>query len=323
MVRTTIDPNTRMGLDITWEVHKEQKILDMDKKLIVNVAAPGALVSPLQNPDIPQNPEQIAEEIIDAYKAGASMWHVHIREGGEYICDPEIYRKTTDLVRKEAPDIITNLCVVTTFEECGAEKRLKPLIDPLVEYGPGYCESALINCQTHAIGPVVQKNTEASIKEEAAYMVKKGVKPELVGYNQMNLVNIKEWLVDTNIVPKPYLIDVIAGIHNSTPNYPTQDGLTNYINQWKYLPALREDCVIQCIMGGRNWLPFSLVGIMLGSDIVRVGTEDCLYMYPHKDDIIGHSVNVVKKIVLMAKEMGREIATPSEARKILGLKPLK
>jgi 3-keto-5-aminohexanoate cleavage enzyme len=63
------------------------------------------------------------------------------------------------------------------------------------------------------------------------------------------------------------------------------------------------------------------MAIMMGFDMVRVGMEDSVYMYPHKDEKIRTSADAVRKIRTIAEAMGREIATPDEARQILGIKP--
>jgi len=73
--------------------------------------------------------------------------------------------------------------------------------------------------------------------------------------------------------------------------------------------------------GGRNWLPFTTLAIMLGFDMVRVGMEDSVYMYPHKDQKIQTTAEAVKVVADIARSLGREIATPDEAREILGINP--
>ena len=77
---------------------------------------------------------------------------------------------------------------------------------------------------------------------------------------------------------------------------------------------------MEAAMGHRNWLPMLTFAIMLGADIVRVGKEDAIYKYPHKDDLITSNADVVETIATIARALGREIATPEEAREILGLK---
>jgi 3-keto-5-aminohexanoate cleavage enzyme len=73
--------------------------------------------------------------------------------------------------------------------------------------------------------------------------------------------------------------------------------------------------------GGRNWLPFTTMAMMLGFDMVRVGMEDTVYLYPHKEEKIQSSAQAVRKVVEIANALGREIATPAEARKIMGVNP--
>ena len=80
------------------------------------------------------------------------------------------------------------------------------------------------------------------------------------------------------------------------------------------------DCTIGIHAGGRNWLPITVLGIMLGVDLVRVGIEDQFWACPHKDECIKKPSESVEKVVQIAKALGRDIATPNEARKILGIK---
>jgi 3-keto-5-aminohexanoate cleavage enzyme len=72
--------------------------------------------------------------------------------------------------------------------------------------------------------------------------------------------------------------------------------------------------------GGRNWLPFTTLAMMLGFDMVRVGMEDSVYVYPHRNEKLATSAQAVRKVVTIANELGREIATPDEARQIMGIK---
>ena len=67
------------------------------------------------------------------------------------------------------------------------------------------------------------------------------------------------------------------------------------------------------------WMPLSVMAIMLGADIVRVGMEGSVNMYPHRDDYIRRNGAMVEAIAGIARYLGREVATPAEARKILGL----
>lgn len=79
------------------------------------------------------------------------------------------------------------------------------------------------------------------------------------------------------------------------------------------------DSIIGVFSGGRNWLPTTMTAILLGVDLVRVGIEDCYWMYPHRDEVIQRNIDVVNKIMDVARIVGREVATPEQARKIMGI----
>jgi 3-keto-5-aminohexanoate cleavage enzyme len=311
--------------EMVFPVHLEPKIPDMSKKLIINVAPAGSLISRKQNPNQPYNIEEIAKEVIESYKAGAAMWHVHCRENGVSKIEPEIYKKTMDMVFPECPDIITNICMIFSFTREGLKDRLKPIIDPLIGYGQHYCESSLVNPLSMTTGYGIYVQTHPGSRVETAYLEEKGVKPELVGWNMHTLDAIKSHLVDTGVAKKPYLIDIIMGFPwRSARPYPTADGLTNLIQLVRHVQNLfppYPDTVWQAIIAGHNWLPNMVAAITLGADIIRVGMEDSVHIYPHKDDLMKSNAEVVKKVFNIAKELGREIATPKEARKILGIKP--
>ena len=83
---------------------------------------------------------------------------------------------------------------------------------------------------------------------------------------------------------------------------------------------LPEGSVIGATIGGHNWLPLIMEAITLGADCVRVGMEDTIWMYPHKDEKIKSCAEVIKKVATITRELGREIATPQDAKQLFGLK---
>jgi len=83
---------------------------------------------------------------------------------------------------------------------------------------------------------------------------------------------------------------------------------------------LVPDCTIGLHAGGRNWLPMTVMGIMLGVDLVRIGIEDEFWASPHRDEFIRKPSESVARVVQIARLLGRDIATADEAREILGIK---
>ena len=86
------------------------------------------------------------------------------------------------------------------------------------------------------------------------------------------------------------------------------------------MKMMPEHTVVGLSAGGRNWLAITAFAILMGVDFVRVGMEDQLHMYPHMDELIERNVDAVKKIATIARELGRKIGTPKEARELLGLR---
>jgi 3-keto-5-aminohexanoate cleavage enzyme len=92
--------------------------------------------------------------------------------------------------------------------------------------------------------------------------------------------------------------------------------MTMFMGMKQMLP---NECVFGATVGGRHWLPAIMEAIMLGVNCERIGMEDTLWMYPRKEDRIRSCAEVVNRIATIARELGREVATPSEAREILGV----
>lgn len=311
----------------------------MGKKLIINAAASGAFVDRRHNPHLPMRTEEVASEVANAYKAGAAMWHFHPRnpEGGLTFMPMEkrleVHKEWCDAVFKVAPDIITDVgaIYVTPPELKGrvideksilAETRVAPLIEPLTKMGPNnrYVEIAIILPFTGALGPgtnLLGFNNKAGVTSEVTYLQSKGIRVELSPFQHLDLLNVKEWVIDTGIAEPPVILDTLLGVHN-TPT--TLSGIEAFEFLFTYVRMLPKNGVLwQALLGGRYWMPLTVMAIILGADIVRIGMEDAVNMYPHRDDYMEGNGKAVEAIAGIARHLGREVATPNEARTILGL----
>src|SRR4029077_15159705 len=113
--------------------------------------------------------------------------------------------------------------------------------------------------------------------------------------------------------------NIMMGFHGFCHGSPLGPDPWNYIYLMTMQQTLAPNAVKGVCAGGRNWLPFSTLAIMLGFDMVRVGMEDTVYLYPHREEKIQSSAQAVRKVVHVANELGREIATSAEARAIMGI----
>jgi uncharacterized protein (DUF849 family) len=150
-------------------------------------------------------------------------------------------------------------------------------------------------------------------------MEEQGVKPEFLVYDTYG-VERAAMAIQKAARWQPYWVNLNFGKHDSVPI--RGDPWSHYqvitlIQMAKDI--LPKETIIGAYVGGRNWLPMTVLAIILGVDVVRVGVEDCLWVYPHRDEIIERDADMVRKVATIARELGREIATPAEARQLLGL----
>lgn len=270
------------------------------EKLIITCCVTGAEVTKEQNPAVPYTPEEISESAYEAYKAGASIIHLHVREDdGTPTQDKEIYRKNIKLIKEKCPDIIIQ---VSTGGAVGMsdEERIQP-----VELKP---EMASLDCGTCNFGNEVFKNTPKSMEFFAREMKKHGIKPELEIFERGWIENAKE-LAEKGLLDVPLHFDFIMGAPGT---------MTGNLKDLIYMVESIPDGSTWTVGGiGRYQLSMAVAAIMLGGH-VRVGFEDNIYY--SKGVLAKSNAQLVERIVRLSKELGRDIAAPEEAREILSIR---
>ncbi len=302
-------------------LEKEAPLMTMNKKLIINVAPTGSFTTKEQNPKQPYTMKENVEAAIAAYKAGASVWHVHAREeDGLPVKTPETIKKTIDQVLDKCPDMITSLMAYTASDAQGVD-RISPIVEYLLTAGPQYIQTAVLLITTMAF---TEKSTfivnQPLLTETVAYLEERNIKAEFQGHSYSGLKDVYDWIVQNKIASEPCLFNLMAGFHGFSHASPVSPDPWNYIYLMTLQQTLPPGSVTGVCAGGRNWLPFTTMAILLGFDMVRIGMEDSVYMYPFSDQKIDSCEQVVQKVANIARELGRDVATPAEARKIMGLK---
>jgi len=301
-------------------LHTEQPIRAMRNKLIINVAPTGSFTNREQNPLQPYTMAENVKAAIEAYRAGASVWHVHPREdNGLPSTDPKVAKETISRVLDVCPDIITSVITYSDFSAQGAG-LIKPMVDYLAHAGPAYCQTCPIVIRPSSISDayttVVTRN---SITGVVQYLQDHGIRPEFQCDAYFSQKNIEEWLIKPGVARAPALMNMMAGFHGYTFSSPISENGACYNYVATILDSMPTNIVRGLCGGGRNWLNFTVFGIMMGVDIVRVGMEDSVYLYADKNEKVKSNAQLVEIIVRIAELLGREIATPAEARQILHL----
>jgi 3-keto-5-aminohexanoate cleavage enzyme len=303
-------------------LHLEPQLDTLQRKLVINVAPTGSFTSREQNPLQPYTMEENVKAAIDAYRAGAAVWHVHAREkDGLPSKDPYVMKETIDRVLDKCPDIITSVIPYVDYGEVGLG-TMKRCIDVLTSAGPQYMQTAVLLIQTMGFSEKFTYSvTQQTLTEQVQYLEAHGVRPEFQGHSFSGLKDVMDWLLATGIARQPPLINIMMGFHGFSHASPLGPDPWNYVYLMMMQQTLPTGSVRGVCAGGRNWLPFSTLAMLLGFDMVRVGMEDAVFMHPHRDDKIKTCAEAVRKVVTIANELGREIATPAEARKIMGIAP--
>lgn len=269
------------------------------EKLIITAAITGAEVSRELQPNLPLTPDEIAEEAYKCYKAGASIVHVHARDkDGNPTQDYDVYKEIKEKIEAKCDIIFQPSTGGAVYHS--PEERLQP-----VELSP---EMATLSAGTCNFGPDVFMNSEEYIEKFARRMVELGVKPEIEVFERGMIENAKK-LIKKGILEGPLHFDFVLGVPGACPG--NVEDLLYMVNQ---VPSGSTWTVAGI---GRYETPLAAVAITLGGH-VRVGFEDNIYY--SKGVLATSNAQLVERVVRISKELGREIATPDEARKILNMK---
>ncbi len=273
------------------------------EKLIITAAICGAEVLKEHNPAVPYTVEECVREAKSACEAGASIIHLHVRtDDGIPTQDKERFRVIMEAIQKACPRVIiqpsTGGAVGMTNDE-----RLQP-----TELLP---EMATLDCGTCNFGgDDIFENTENTIKYFGKRMIERGIKPELEVFDK-SMIDMALRLHKKGFINKPMHFDFVMGVNG---------GISGELRDFVFLRgSIPQDATYTVAGIGRYEFPLAAAAIVDGGH-VRVGFEDNVYL--SKGVLAKSNGELVAKVVRMAKELGREVATPDEAREILGLKPL-
>ncbi|MCL4464697.1 MAG: 3-keto-5-aminohexanoate cleavage protein [Chloroflexi bacterium] len=272
------------------------------EKLIVSVATTGSWPTKQMTPYVPVTPEEIASSAIEAWREGASIVHIHVRDdAGNVVCDPARYRRAMELIRNAGCDIVLNLSTSGGAGGASEEDRLA-----VVDLHP---DLASFDAGSMNFGERVFLNSPDFLARLARRMRGQGVKPEIECFDTGQIDNAVR-IIGQDLIDPPYWFQIVLGVKGGASPSPRQ-----LLHMVDMLPqgAPWSVCAV-----GRDQLPMNTVAIAMGGH-ARTGLEDNIYY--RKGELAVSNAQLVARVVRIGREMGREIASPSEARAILGLPP--
>jgi 3-keto-5-aminohexanoate cleavage enzyme len=281
-----------------------------DNKVIITVALTGGFAGMEKiNPNLPLQPEDQAIHAYDSYNEGAAIVHIHARDNeGKPTGSADRFRDIHERIRKRCNPIIQ--------DSTGGGYGLS--LEQRTECLEAHPEMASLNMGTlmRTVGPYKGTpfaNTPDDIEGFVTRMNKFGVKPEMEVYSLSMYRDVNN-LIEKGLVEKPYYVDLILGMAYQGSHE------ANLMYFHTYLQYLPPDTIFNSLGVGPAQTPVATLGMIHGG-CCRVGMEDNLYYA--KGELVKNNAQLVARVVKIARELGKEPATPDEARQILGLKPLK
>lgn len=270
------------------------------EKLIITAAICGAEVTKEHNPNVPYTVSEIANEAYKAYKAGASIIHLHVREDdGTPTQSKERFKQCIDAIKEKCEDVIIQ---PSTGGAVGMsdEERLQPVyLNP---------EMATLDCGTCNFGgDDIFVNTENTIKNFGKQMIELNIKPEIEVFDK-GMIDMALRLNKKGFIKDPMHFNFVMGVNG---------GISASLRDLAFMQSsIPTDATFTVSGIGRHQFNMAAMAISSGGH-VRVGFEDNVYL--SKGVPASSNADFVKRVVKMANEIGREIATPAQARKILNL----
>jgi 3-keto-5-aminohexanoate cleavage enzyme len=290
----------------------EQQKWNIPEPFVIKVAPVGAFIMKDNNPNQRYTTEEIKEQILASLEAGACSFHTHVRdEKGKHSLDPKLYHEVIDPIKAK----YGNKVLVCACPEGG--DTLAESLRPIVEF-KNVVETAPVTVSAVNLSGEYSRCTSPEIVQYSVELAQEvGCKVEVVLHNLGDISMIKRWLVDTKILKKPYYFRLAVG--NPAWGY-IEDPYTLFECVSYMVRELRNigpDSAIMLDMAGRPGLFMVPMAIMLGLIGVRVGMEDCVYMYPHKDEKIKDNPTLVKHTVAIVEALGRKVGTADDYRRFL------
>ncbi|NOZ22580.1 MAG: 3-keto-5-aminohexanoate cleavage protein [Planctomycetes bacterium] len=273
-------------------------------KLIINAALTGVIPTRDMTPHAPVQPDEIVEDAVRCIHAGAAIVHVHARDAeGKPTYRRSIFARIIRGIRRECRDAI--ICATTSGRRHGDFRQRASVLELEGESKPdmGSLTTGSLNFPD---GPSV--NHPDIVERLAVRMRDRGIKPE-IEVLELGMVNTAKVLIAKGVITPPYFFNILLGSMHTAP--------ATMLNLCAFVEGLPRRAAWSACGLGKFQFPINVAAIAMGGH-VRVGIEDNLY-YDNERTRFATNVEMVERAARVAAEVGREVATPAEARAMLGL----
>jgi 3-keto-5-aminohexanoate cleavage enzyme len=281
----------------------------MSRKVIVTCSLTGGIQTKAANPNLPEQPTEIAHQAYECFNEGCAIAHIHARDkSGVPTGSPEVFKEIHSNIRAK--------CNIVIQDSTGGGANLS--LDQRLECLEAQPEMASLNLGSmlRTIGPAagtVWTNPRSELERFATEMARRNIKPEMEIYHHGMIREMNNFIAK-GLIKKPYYVNFVMGMAFQGAVDATPE---NLMTQIQLLPP---GSLFNCCAMGAAQIPITTLSVLLGGQ-ARVGMEDNVYY--SKGVLAKSNAQLVARSVGIIRSLGYEIATPDEAREILDLPKLK
>lgn len=281
----------------------------LNQPLIINLAPTGCISTKLQSPHIPLTHSEIVENVAESMDIGVQMVHLHTRgKDGEHCPEPEPYGRVIESLRKLPGGRELVICITTSGRHEPAFESRARVLDLDGDMKPDMASLTLSSLNFMHSASVNQPET---IRRLAARMLERGIKPELEIFD-LGMVNMADVLVKEGLIQGPVYANVLLG------NIASAQASLMHVSS--ILGSMPDNWIISLAGIGRSQLTANILGVLY-ADGIRLGLEDNIWLDDSRK-ILATNSELVKRIVRIAKESGRDLMNKVDVRKLLALETL-
>ena len=317
----------RDGVQVDWKVFGMPSIMAVDRsafsqaapmprwkepeKLILSTAINGAFFTKNENPNQPISPEEIIRSAEECIAAGAQIIHVHARDDRGYnVLDTGLFKEVLTHIRRAHNHVALDACLVAVD---GEEERMMGEMMSL-----GIMEGVPVNTTALILGDNHFVKSPAAIIEKTRRAMEAGLTPQLAVYSDADIDNARRYLIDSGLLQGPQTWLVLPGLPGCSPMYSPETMIDGFMRMVRLIRHVDPEATIIACTGGRTSSHLATLAILLGVH-VRVGMEDTVWKWPHRDDLIASNVEVFSQISGVAAALGRELMSGDEYRERMTL----
>lgn len=287
---------------------------EIPSKLFITAAITGAFFSKNANPNQPISPDEIRRAAEECIEAGVSGVHIHVRDQrGLNALDPALFREVIEPLRAKYPDTVVDGCLVAVSDD--EDAAMEPMMKS------GLIEGLPVNPTAICCGDNMLFKPPHAVIEKTRRALEAGLIPQIAVYTDGDIDNARRFLVESELIVRPCSWLILPGLPGCSPMNSPEAMVDGLLRMVRLIREVDEHGVIAVCAAGRASTYLATLAVLLGLH-VRVGLEDTLWMWPHREEVLRSSADHFRTVRDIARGLGREVMSPREYRELLGMKPL-